>query len=88
MENLLSDSKMGKTRNKKWQVLCILNMLLIISLSFSTIVKAEAVQSDHTISVSGTIGTTFEEQNEANEHKTLVADLSGVSQKNYLKQEQ
>lgn len=79
MENLLSDSKMRKSRSKKWQVLSVLHILLIISLSFSTLVKAEVVQSTHNIRVSGTIGSTVEE---TNKHQTLVADLSAITQKN------
>ncbi|WP_271554029.1 hypothetical protein [Enterococcus mundtii] len=82
MENLLSDSKMRKSRSKKWQVLLVLHILLIISFSFSTIVKAEEVHSTHNIRVSGTIGSTVEETKEANKHQTLVADLSAITQKN------
>ncbi|MGM0329463.1 MULTISPECIES: LPXTG cell wall anchor domain-containing protein [Enterococcus] len=82
MENLLLDSKMRKSRSKKWQVLSVLHILLIISLSFSTIVKAEVVQSTHNIRVSGTIGSTVEETKEANKHQTLVADLSAITKQN------
>ncbi|MGM0275028.1 hypothetical protein [Enterococcus sp. AZ080] len=82
MENLLSDSKMRKSRSKKWQILSVLHILLIISLSFSTLVKAEEVQSTHNIRVSGTIGSTVEETKETNKHQTLVADLSAITQKN------